>query len=401
MDGIKTRSPIPLRDRAARPLDGIRVLDFSALGPGPFASMMLADYGADVLSIRRPGTLGIDPSPGMARGKDIVQIDLSSDEGRTMAVELVRGADVVLESFRPGVMERLGLGPEPLIAANPRLAYARLTGWGQSGPYAQRAGHDINYLAISGLLGMCGPDAPVAPPAFLGDLANGSYLAVIGIMLALFERERTGRGRVIDAAIVDGASYMLTAMFAERTMGAWSGVPDDHLLAGNAPFYGTYRCADGGWFAVGAIEPKFYDALLTILGFVDEPRDAVAQYDRTAWPRLRAQLADRFAERSRDAWTVAFAGVDACATPVLGLEELAADPHLADRGSVVADGRSALAAAAPRLAREPLQSATSTTARAGDTVEILRRYGLKDDEIAKLTSNAETIGRRWNAETPA
>lgn len=385
MDGSDaTPSRTPARDSAARPLAGIRVLDFSALGPGPFASMMLADYGAEVLSVRRPGGLAIDPSPGMARGKNVVQIDLTQDSGRALAVRLARDVDVVLESFRPGVMERFGLGPAPLTEANPRLVYARLTGWGQSGPYARRAGHDINYLAISGLLGMCGPAAPVAPPAFLGDLANGSYLAVTGIMLALFERERTGRGRVVDAAIVDGASYMLTAMFAEQALGFWSGVPTDHLLAGGAPFYGTYACAGGGWFAVGAIERKFYNALLTALGLDDVPRAATAQFDRSAWPALRERISARFAERSRDAWTAIFEGVDACATPVLTLGELAADPHLAARGTVVENGRSALAAAAPRFGPDPLQPATSTAARSSDPADVLRRHGLADDEIATL-----------------
>ncbi len=346
--------------------------------------MMLADYGAEVLSLRRPGGLAVDPSLGMARGKDVMQIDLSGSGGRALAARLAHGVDVLLEGFRPGVMERLELGPEPLMAANPRLVYARLTGWGQTGPYARQAGHDINYLAISGLLGMCGPIEPVAPPAFLGDLANGSYLAVTGIMLALFERERTGHGRVVDAAIVDGASYMLTAMFAERSLGLWSGVPGEHLLAGAAPFYGSYRCADGGWFAVGAIEPQFYGALLTVLELDDVARDPAAQFDRAAWPALRARIAARFLERSRDAWTELFDGKDACATPVLGLGELAANTHLAARGTVVADGPSSLAAAAPRLGSEPLQTAATTTVVPGDPTEILRKRGLADDEIATL-----------------
>ena len=368
-----------------RPLAGVRVLDFSTLGPGPFASMMLADFGAEVLSLRRPGGLAIDPSLGLARGKDVLQIDLSGDAGRALAAALSREVDVVLESFRPGVMERLGLGPETLMAANPALVYARLTGWGQDGPYAQRAGHDINYLAISGALGVCGRDEPVAPPALLGDLANGSYLAVIGIVMALLERAGTGRGRIVDAAIVDGASYMLSALFAERSLGFWSGRPTDHILSGNAPFYGTYRCADGGWFAVGAIEPKFYAALLDVLGLADVPRGAKEQMDRTGWADLRARIAARFGERSRADWVAAFDGHDACATPVLAIGELADDPHLASRGTVTSSAAGLAAAPAPRIGK----AATPGNAIAGRgrrPEQVLRDFGLAEDAIAAALS---------------
>ena len=373
---------------ALKPLTGVRVLDFSALGPGPFASMMLADFGAEVLSIRRPGGLAIDPSLGMARGKDVIQLDLSRDEGRALAIRLAGRADVVLESFRPGVMERLGLGPEMLTAAHPGLVYARLTGWGQAGAYAQRAGHDINYLAISGALGVCGTDRPAAPPALLGDLANGSYLAVIGIVMALFERERTGLGRVVDAAIVDGASYMLTAMFAEHGLGFWSGDVREHLLSGNAPFYGTYECADGRWFAVGAIETKFYDAFLTVLGLEDVSRRFADQMDRTAWTALRGRIADRFKSRTRDAWTAAFDGHDACATPVLDLDELESDPHLKSRESIAKSGSSWASASAPRFGAAPSQGATSTAPRGRPLDAVLREYGLSEDEIAAAAAAA-------------
>jgi alpha-methylacyl-CoA racemase len=367
---------------ASKPLTGVRVLDFSALGPGPFASMMLADFGADVLSIRRPGGLSIDPGAGMARGKDVVQLDLSREEGRALAVRLAKTVDVVLESFRPGVMERLGLGPDVLTAENRRLVYARLTGWGQTGPYAQQAGHDINYLAISGALAVCGFDRPTAPPALLGDLANGSYLAVIGIVMALFERARTGVGGVIDAGIVDGASYMLTAMFAERGLGFWSGAVREHLLSGNAPFYGVYECADRRWFAVGSIETKFYDALLTVLGLDDVSRRFADQMDLAAWPALRARIADIFRSKPRNDWTVAFEGRDACATPVLDMDELDSDPHLISRESVAKSGRSWAAASAPRFGETPSQAATSTAPRGRTLDAVLREYGLLEDEIA-------------------
>jgi alpha-methylacyl-CoA racemase len=369
---------------AAKPLAGVRVLDFSALGPGPFASMMLADFGAEVLAVRRPGGLSIDPSAGMARGKDILQLDLSRDEARALAARLAKGVDVVLESSRPGVMERLGLGPEVLMSANPALIYARLTGWGQSGAYARRAGHDINYLAISGALGVCGAGKPAAPPALLGDLANGSYIAVIGIVMALFERNRTGLGRVVDAAIVDGAAYMLTALFAERGLGFWSGDISEHLLSGQAPFYGTYECADGRWFAVGAIETKFYDQFLAGLGLDDVPRGFAEQMDRAAWPALRARVAERFRNQPRDAWTAVFDSRDACATPVLDLDELADDPHMVSRGTVARSGASWASAAAPRLDGGPSQGAAPTGPRHRPFDIVLREHGLSDAEIAAL-----------------
>ena len=372
---------------AGKPLDGVRVLDFSGLGPGPFASMILADFGADVLSLRRPGGLAIDPSLGLARGKDVLQIDLSGDVGRGLAALLAKEVDVVLEGFRPGVMERLGLGPEPLMAANPALIYARLTGWGQTGAYAQRAGHDINYLAISGALGVCGRDEPVAPPALLGDLANGSYLAVIGIVMALVERANTGRGRIVDAAITDGASYMLSALFAERSLGFWSGDPADHILSGNAPFYGTYRCADGGWFAVGAIEPKFYATLLDVLGLADVSRAVKDQMDQSGWPRLRDTIAARFGERSRADWVAAFEGHDACATPVLAIDELSHDPHLASRGTVRAGASGLYAAPAPRVDDAAPTADDAITGRGRPPEQVLRDFGIAEDAIAAAVSS--------------
>lgn len=363
---------------SGKPLVGVRVLDFSALGPGPFASMMLADFGADVLSLRRPGGLAIDPSRGLARGKDVLHIDLSGEPGRALAAKLAGGVDVVLESFRPGVMERLGLGPDALMTANPRLIYARLTGWGQDGPYAQRAGHDINYLAISGALAVCGTDRPMPPPALLGDLANGSYLAVAGIVMALFARATSGRGRVVDVSIADGASYMLSALFAERALGFWSGEPGDHILGGNAPFYSTYRCAGGGWFAVGAIESKFYSALLDVLGLDDVPRDPAAQMDRRGWNALKLRFAARFLERSRDAWTAAFDGTDACATPVLGPDEIADDPHVAARGNRLPSGT----APAPRFVGAPRDVAALSSGRGRAVKDVLNDWGIAASTIA-------------------
>ena len=365
-------------------LRGIRVIDLSALGPGPFASMLLADYGAEVLAIRRPRSPEPDPARGLNRNKREVTLDIRAERGAELIRRLAVQADIVLESFRPGVAENLGLGPKELAAVNSRLIYVRLTGWGQEGPYAARAGHDINYLAISGALAVSGIDTPTVPPALLGDLANGSYLAVIGILLALLERQKTGCGQVIDAAIVDGAALMLSAIFGELRAGEWSGTRGEHVLSGNAPFYGVYRCADGRWFSVGAIESKFYAALLTVLGLADVERSYDAQWDRTRWPALRERIAGVFRTRDRDTWSHAFEAQDACGAPVLEVTELADDRHLAARGTVERAGGGLRAAAAPRLSD---QGFGTPPERCGDARALLLALGLEETEIDRLIAD--------------
>jgi len=367
------------------PLAGLRVLDLSGLGPAPFATMMLADFGASVLSVRRPDPLPFDPSIGMSRGKESIGLDLRSAPGQATARRLSASVDILVEGFRPGVMERLGLGPADLMVENPGLIYARLTGWGQDGPYARSAGHDINYLAISGALGTIGEERPTAPPGLLGDLANGSYTMMIGVLLALVERQRTGRGQVVDAAIVDGASYMLTAMFGELELGLWDGDPDHAMLGGKAPFYGTYRCADGKWFSAGAIEAKFYAAMLTILGLDDVDPSAEAQMDRSRWPALQARVAAAFLTRPQAEWTRLFGAVDSCGAPVLAVDELANDPHNAARGTVTVDAAGVLTAApAPRLSAHP-DLVTQINPRSNRPAgEILADAGFAPDEIETL-----------------
>ena len=367
------------------PLAGVKVLDLSGLGPAPFATMMLADFGASILSVRRPDPMPFDPAIAMSRGKDVIGLDLRTSEGQQVARRLASSVDVLVEGFRPGVMERLGLGPDALLEDNPGLIYARLTGWGQTGPYARKVGHDINYLAISGTLAQIGEERPTAPPALLGDLANGSYNLVIGVLLALFERQRTGRGQVVDAAIVDGAAYMLGAMFGELELELWDGDLKHNMLGGGAPFYGVYECADGRWFSVGAIEPKFYAAMLDILGLDEVDRGHAAQLDHRAWPELRARIAEIFRTRTRDEWVEAFAGSEACGEPVLGLGELAAHPHVAARGAVREDARGVMSAApAPRLSAHPELAADLQDRRRRPAEDILREWGLEPGEIAKL-----------------
>lgn len=369
------------------PLAGVRVLDLSGLGPAPFATMMLADFGAEVLSVRRPDPLPFDPAAAMSRGKTAIGLDLRSSEGQEVARKLAKSADIFVEGFRPGVMERLGLGPEALMADNPGLIYARLTGWGQTGPYAKRAGHDINYLAISGALNMIGEDKPAAPPGLLGDLANGSYLMMMGVLMALVERQRTGKGQVVDAAIVDGASYMLGPMFGELELGLWDGNPDHAMLGMKAPFYGVYRCADEKWFSVGAIEQKFYAAMLSILGLDDVDASAEAQMNRSQWPALRERIAAAFRTKPQHEWTELFGAVNSCGAPVLTTSELAADPHNAGRQTVTADARGVLTAApAPRLSAHP-DLVTAINPRGNRPADaILADAGFTSAEIEDLTA---------------
>lgn len=368
----------------------MRVLDLSALGPGPFASMILADFGAEVISVRRLGASAFDPAAGMARGKAVIGVNLRDPRGRDLVLDLSQHADILLEGFRPGVMERLGLGPAEVMARNQRLIYGRLTGWGQAGPYARRAGHDINYLAISGALGVSGVDQPHAPPAFLGDLANGSYLMVMGILMALLDRIRTGVGQIVDSAIVDGASYMLTSVFGERASGWWPGGRGTHMLSGAAPFYGTYQCADGRWFAVGAIEPQFYEAFLKALALHDVDRSERAQMDRNRWPALRERVAAIFRSRSCAEWSAVFADIDACGTPVLEMEELLNDSHLSARGVISADSRRLHAAPAPRLSGHPDLVQSPAERALPDVSTVLSALGITAARIDELTA-AEVI----------
>lgn len=367
------------------PLAGVRVLDLSGLGPAPFATMMLADFGAGVLSVRRPDPMPFDPAAAMSRGKDSIGLDLRSAGGQALARTLAAKADVLVEGFRPGVMERLGLGPEVLLEANPGLIYARLTGWGQSGPYARKVGHDINYLAISGTLGRIGEDRPVAPPAFLGDLGSGSYPMVIGVLLALYERTRTGKGQVVDAAIVDGAAYMLGPMLGEIELGLWDGDVKHSMLGGAAPFYGVYQCADGRWFSLGSIEPKFYAALLDILGLDDVDRSLKAQLDWRQWPALRERIAAILRTRTQAEWTEIFAPHEVCAEAVLDLDELLDHPHLAARDTVHPVGeRQRDVAPAPRLSGHAELVTDLNQRRTRPAKDILVEAGLDPGEVDAL-----------------
>jgi len=341
------------------PLHGVRVIEFSGIGPAPFAGMMLADMGADVIVIDRAADVAAAagrPRPAMHRGKRSVALDLKSDAGREAAWALLESADALIEGFRPGVMERLGFGPEPVAARRPRLVYGRVTGWGQSGPLAQAAGHDINYVALTGVLATsCRPgQAPVIAPTIVGDMAGGAMFLAFGLVCALHEARQSGRGQVVDAAMVDGVAAMSGLVHQMRHNGFWRDEPARNLFLNTSPFYEVFECADGGHITLGAIEPQFYAELLRRLGLDDV--DPAGQYDHRAWPELKARVAARVKTRPRAEWQALMEGSDACFAPVLSLDEAAAHPHNAARGLFVEVEGQRQAAPAPRLSRTPARA---------------------------------------------
>lgn len=343
------------------PLTGIRVVELAAIGPAPHAAMVLADLGAEVVCVERPsGSASLPFEADLTmRGRQVIRLDLKSDVGREEVMRLVEGADVLVEGMRPGVTERLGIGPDACLARNPGLIYARMTGWGQTGPRAEEVGHDINYVALTGALHAMGTadSPPPVPLNVVADMGGGSMLLLVGILAALVERQKSGRGQVVDAAMVDGVVLLSQLVLSLKSLGVWTSVRHDNLLDGGAPFYSTYACADGGFVAVGALEPRFYAALLTGLGL--DSSDAPDRDDKANWPALREVLATRFASRTRDEWAAHFAGTEACVTPVLSFEEAADDPHLAARGTYQRVAGHLSAAPAPRFSRTPATGMSS------------------------------------------
>jgi len=338
-------------------------VELAGLGPAPLACRLMADLGAQVLRVERVGGGEIDD--GLAGGRARLAVDLKDPAALARVRGAVEQADVLVEAFRPGVAERLGLGPQECRTRNPRLVYARMTGWGQEGPLAQTAGHDINYLSVTGALHAIGEPGrgPVVPLNLVADFGGGSMLLVTGVLAALVERAASGQGQVVDVAMVDGVSALMGMTWSSWSAGAWRDERGSNLLDGGAPFYGTYACADGRHVAVGALEPQFYAQLVAGLGLEGLPR----QHDD--WPALRAAFAAAFLTRTRDEWAEVFAGTDACVTPVLSLEEAPDGEHLAARGTLVRDGRAVRPAAAPRFSRTP-----GAVDEAGDAQELLARW---------------------------
>jgi len=371
------------------PLAGLRVVEFEAIGPGPFAGMMLADMGADVLLLDRPvdADLGIRQQRRfdvMRRGRRSLVVDLKTPAGIATALRVCDKADALIEGFRPGVMERLGLGPDVVLARNPRLVYGRMTGWGQRGPLAERAGHDIDYIAVAGVLNAIGRagDAPLPPLNLVGDFGGGGLLLAFGIACGVIEARTSGRGQVVDAAMVDGAA-LLAAMFSGfMASGIWRDERGTNILDSGAPWYDTYETRDGRHVAVGAIETKFYAELLARLGL--DAALAKTQHDRTTWPALRETLAARFRERTRDEWAAVFADADACVAPVLTFAESRAHPQVVARGGAIEIDGVAQPAPAPRFARTPGAATRPPPERGSGGAEALAEWGFGAEEIAAL-----------------
>jgi alpha-methylacyl-CoA racemase len=372
------------------PLTGIRVIEFAGIGPAPFAGMLLADLGADVVRIDRPGgpplAAFVDPARDpLGRGKRSMAVDLKHPRAIEVVRRLVGRADVLLEGFRPGVMERLGLGPDTCLDWNPRLVYGRMTGWGQEGPLARRAGHDLAYIAVTGALHAIGPAGgpPAIPVNLVGDFGGGALFLVAGVLAALVERGGSGRGQVVDAAIVDGAAALLAQIFGLLAAGVWRDRRGENLIDGGAPWYSVYRTRDGRYLAIAAIEPPFYAELLSRLGLAGDP-DLPGQFEVERWDELRDRIARVVATRTREEWTAIFDGSDACVAPVLALGEAPAHPHLAARGTFARAGGMVQPAPAPRFSRTPGAIAGPPCAVGAHTDAILQEAGFGADDIARL-----------------
>lgn len=373
------------------PLGGIRVVELAGIGPAPFCGMMLGDMGAEVLRIDRaaPVDIGLNVDPKfdvLNRGKKSIAIDLKSPAGIDAALRLIAMADAVIEGYRPGVTERLGLGPAVCLSNNPRLVYGRVTGWGQSGPMAQRAGHDVNYIALAGVLNAIGRrgEKPLPPLNLIGDFGGGGMYLAFGVVCAILEAKRSGKGQVVDAAMIDGALSLMAGIFGMRAEGSWSDDRGTNTLDTGAPFYDVYETADQKYVAIGALEDRFYRELLKRLGLDSD--DLPDQWDRAGWPRLREAIATRVGSRTRDAWTTAFADSDACCFPVLSTEEAVAHPHNRDRESFVTLGGVVQPAPAPRFSATRCEIQSLPPVPGEHSEDALAAWGFASGEIATLLS---------------
>lgn len=378
-------------------LRGVSVVELAGLAPGPFCGMVLADFGAQVVRVDRPGAQG-DVSR-LSRGKRSLAVDLKRRRGAAVVRRLCARADVVLEPFRHGVMEKLQLGPEILQKENPRLIYARLSGFGQSGRFAMAAGHDINYLALSGVLSRLGSSGenPSAPLNLLADFAGGGLMCALGIVMALFERTRSGKGQVIDASMVEGTAYLSSFLWKTKNLGLWEQPRGENLLDGGAPFYTTYRTADGEFMAVGALEPQFYQLLVKGLGLKSD--ELPNQMSMADWPEMKKKFAAVFATKTKAEWCRVFDGTDACVTPVLTFEEVAHHAHNKERGSFITDGEKGVSPRpAPLLSNTPATPCLERDPLIGEhTEEILKEFGFSQEEVDQLYSDKVIEGKKLRA----
>lgn len=360
------------------PLNGYRIVEMAGLGPAPFCAMLLSDMGADVVRIDREGgsnplDLEIDV---LNRGRRSVALNLKTPEGIATALALITRADAVIEGYRPGVMERLGLGPEECLAKNPCLVYGRMTGWGQAGPLAHAAGHDINYIALTGVLDAIGTDESVTPPLnLIGDFGGGALYLAFGVVCALLEARASGKGQVVDAAMVDGAAHLMTMMYGLAQQGKWTDKRQDNLLDGGAHFYGAFECADGKWIAIGSIEPQFYRLLLDTLG-IDPAAEGVSQ-SKEDWQRMREQLRQIFLREPQSYWCALMEGTDICFAPVLSMTDAPEHPHNKHRGVFVEDFGITQPAPAPRFSRTPGRIRREPPQPGEHTEEVLKEWGIR------------------------
>jgi alpha-methylacyl-CoA racemase len=369
------------------PLAGLRVVEMAGIGPGPFCAMLFADLGAEVVRIRRPGGTIFDTEPRFdvtARGCRFVELDLREQGAVEIGLQLIEKAEVLTEGYRPGVMERLGLGPDVCLKRNPRLVYGRMTGWGQHGPLSSRAGHDINYIALTGALHAIGrPDSPPPPPLNLvGDFGGGAMFLAFGVLAAVLEARSSAKGQVVDAAMIDGAALLSAGRYAGLASGRQTNERGDNMLDGGAPFYDTYACADGKFIALGAIEPQFYARFRDVCGLRDPLFDE--QMNKQKWPAQKRALAAIFRARTRDEWIALLGRDDTCVAPVLDWDEAPADPHNAARATFVTIDGVTQPAPAPRFSRTPAAVPRSARVSGDDTREILRKWGLAEPLIGQL-----------------
>jgi alpha-methylacyl-CoA racemase len=382
------------------PLDGVRIVELAGIGPGPFACMMLADAGADILRIDRPsggpvGSIGgpkeaaagrhAEPSWDLLnRNRRSAAVDLKSPDGVALVLDLVEGADILIEGYRAGVAERLGIGPEDCLARNPKLVYGRMTGWGQDGPWAVRSGHDIDYIALSGALWAIGrpEERPVPPLNLVGDFGGGGMLVAFGVLAALVSARVTGRGQVVDAAMVDGAAALMTMTYAFHNAGWWSATRGENLLDSGAPHYEVYETSDGKWFAVGALEPQFYAEMLECLGL--DASELPSPMDRSRWPETKKRFGEVFRTKTRDEWAEVFDGTDACGAPVLSPWEAPSHPHNRARGTFVEVAGALQPSPAPRFSGTPTSIRRPPPEPGADTDEVLADWGVAASRIRQL-----------------